>query len=392
MNDFNFQNLLSPISPRDFLSEYWEEKPLVLSRKSDEYYRNLFSIQDIDSVFLFSKPQPPDIRVVANQKECLPSSYLKPNGELNLNQLYKAYHEGHTLIVNGLQRFWQPLAAFCNQLQNYLNHNVVANMYFSPQQSKGLHPHYDTHDVFVLQVDGAKHWEIHQPTQPVPLLNTFQPVIPEKELGDPIYSVKLEPGDLLYIPRGFVHHAATQDTFSLHLTIGIYPHQWLDLIISAVTSLAMRDVRFRKALPVGFLDQPKQYEALGQNLQELIEILANRGNVGEALALLNDGQIRQTIPVATGQFAQMNRLDVITSESNLIRRSDLRCRVMDQLFSMSLQFPGNTITFPYSHKEALYTIAQSTQAFTVASLPELASEQQVQLARRLVRAGLLQII
>jgi ribosomal protein L16 Arg81 hydroxylase len=391
-NRFDLAKLLFPITPEQFFQEYWEQQPLVLPRKKPGYYQELFSVQDIDSVLLHSKPHPPDIRVVANQQELLPSKYLKEDGGLNLNQLYKAYNDGHTIVINGLQRFWQPLALFCNHVQDFLNHGVVANLYFSPKQSKGLHPHYDTHDVFVLQVDGSKQWEVHKPTQPVPFLNSFQPVIPEKTLGEPLYSLCLEPGDLLYMPRGFIHHAATADTFSLHLTLGIYPNQWFDLIVNALTALAMRDVRFRKALPVGFLDHPEQFGELQCHLQELTQILADKGKVEEALSLLYDRQIRQTIPLADGQFAQLNQLDSITPNSRVAKRSGLRCRTIDQLFSMSLQFPGNTINFPYSHRPALEFIETATEPFIAQALPNLDPDQQVTLVSRLIKGGLLQIV
>ena len=155
---FDFAKLVNPIELDTFFQEYWESKPLHLSMSY------------------------PEIRVVANQQELLPAKYAKAENSLNLNQLYKAYYEDHTIVINGLNKFWHPLAVFCSDLQNFLHHTAVANMYLSPPNSKGLHPHYDTHDVFVLQVEGAKNWEVYAPIQATPLVNSFQPVIPEQQL------------------------------------------------------------------------------------------------------------------------------------------------------------------------------------------------------------------
>jgi acyl-CoA dehydrogenase len=37
----------------------------------------------------------------------------------------------------------------------------------------------------------------------------------------------MKPGDVLYMPRGFYHEAATLAGHSLHLTIGLYPATWI---------------------------------------------------------------------------------------------------------------------------------------------------------------------
>jgi ribosomal protein L16 Arg81 hydroxylase len=392
MKQFSLEQLLSPIDSESFFQDYWETQPLIIPRNETGYYQQLFSVEAIDSVLLCSRFQPSDIRVVANQQEMLPAKYFKEEGSLNLNQLYKAYHEGHTLVVNGLQRFWQPLAIFCQGLQDFLNHAIVANLYFSPPQSQGLKPHYDTHDVFVLQIDGSKHWEIYPPTQPIPFLNSFQPVIPDTQLGEPLERICLQPGDLLYMPRGYIHQAVTTDSFSLHLTVSVYPTQWFDLIVNALTSLTLRDVRFRRALPIGFLDRPDLTPELQVYLQDLLDTLANKAKVEEAMGLLSDRLIRQTIPVADGQFSQLNQLGHIQLDTRVKKRSGMRCQVLDHLFSLSLQFPGNTIKFPCSHLSALLFIDQAQQPFTAQDLPELEAEQQLKLVTRLVQSGLLQTI
>ena len=112
---FDFAKIVNPIDLDTFFQEYWESKPLHLSMSY------------------------PEIRVVVNQQELLPAKYTKAD-RLNLNQLYKAYHEDHTIVINRLNKFWHPLAVFCSDLQNFLHHTAVANMYLSPPNSKGLHP------------------------------------------------------------------------------------------------------------------------------------------------------------------------------------------------------------------------------------------------------------
>lgn len=392
VEDFDFARLIYPIEPDTFFREYWEQRPLILSRKEPGYYSELFSIKDLDSVLFFTRPKPPEIRVVQNQQELLPDKYVKPDGSLNLNQLYKVYYEGHTLVVNGLQQFWKPLAIFCRNLQSFLNHAVVANTYLSPKNSKGLQPHFDTHDVFVLQVEGSKHWQIYDAFQPVPLLGSFQPVIPEEKLGKPLHSVCLEAGDLLYMPRGFIHHAATSESSSLHLTIGVYPTQWFDLMVSALQAVSMKDARFRKALPVGFLDRREMMAYLKDQLQELTELLSKEAQIEEAVESLVEHFIRQTTPVPDGHFTEVDDVDCIDLDTTVAKRPGMRCRIIRQGSSVSIQFPGNTVKGQSHIEPALRFIADAAGAFTVREIPDtLTDDGKVVLVRRLVRGGLLRV-
>jgi len=183
VSGFDLERLLDPKPVDSFLAEDWERKPLHLGGRQASFYRPLFSSAELERVLYYAKPRPPDLRVVAQQKDLLPDRFVTTEGELQLNQLYKAYDEGHTLIVNGLHRFSAPLAALVAGLQQRLSHVVLANCYLSPAGSKALLPHYDTHDVFVLQIEGQKRWWIHEAPVESPLLKSFQPVFPEASLG-----------------------------------------------------------------------------------------------------------------------------------------------------------------------------------------------------------------
>ena len=48
MSEFNFDSLIAPILSERFFSEFWETKPLRISRKQCDYYAPLVSGDDID--------------------------------------------------------------------------------------------------------------------------------------------------------------------------------------------------------------------------------------------------------------------------------------------------------------------------------------------------------
>ena len=78
---------------------------------------------------------------------------------------------GATIVLQALHHTWLPLARFCRELEAELGAGVQANSYYTPRRSQGFAVHHDTHDVFVLQVAGEKHWRVYDPLLELPLKN-----------------------------------------------------------------------------------------------------------------------------------------------------------------------------------------------------------------------------
>ena len=93
------------------------------------------------------------------------------------------------------------------------------------RSSRGFDPHYDVHDVFVLQTSGHKHWTVHEPVHADPLASQpwtdHRDAIAQRVKDEPVIDTVLSPGDALYLPRGWVHSARALGALSIHLTIGV---------------------------------------------------------------------------------------------------------------------------------------------------------------------------
>jgi ribosomal protein L16 Arg81 hydroxylase len=394
MTAFSFDRIIAPCDPATFLSQYWEAKPLHLARKDAEYYSALFSSVELEAVLQYVRPQPPDLRVVLEQVELPASKYVNADGSLNMNQLYKAYGEGHTMVVNSLQRFVPKLALLCRQLQELTNFPVEFNVYLTPASAHGLHPHYDTHDVFVLQIEGKKTWSLYGSAQECPLLGTFQPVIPVAILPTLERVVELEAGDLLYLPRGHIHDAETSNEHSMHITIGIYPTQWVDLLSTALTNLSLKDVRFRKAVPFGYLNDDSARPQMDLQLQQLIEAFADSSAVELLYESQTDQLIRKALPLADGHFASIDAASkTLNLKSRMLKRPNMRCRVTEEGNEVRIHFPGNTIKAGVDYRDAFLFVATSDAAFEVNALPDsLDPGRKIILVQRLIRGGLLQLV
>jgi lysine-specific demethylase/histidyl-hydroxylase NO66 len=76
--------------------------------------------------------------------------------------------------------------------------------------TQGFAPHWDDIEAFVLQLEGKKRWQVYAPRSEEETLPRYSSRdLSTEELGEPVLDVTLEPGDLLYFPRGWVRLSVT---------------------------------------------------------------------------------------------------------------------------------------------------------------------------------------
>ncbi|KAF8032172.1 hypothetical protein BT93_D1183 [Corymbia citriodora subsp. variegata] len=162
----------------------------------------------------------------------------------SLDDVYRcneAYKDGYTVAMRGLEFRFKSIAAITEGLACLFGQpSVGANLYLTPRNSQGLARHYDDHCVLVCQLIGTKQWTISSPRNKL-LPRLYEPL--DGSQGSNVDTVPnactqilLKEGDILYIPRGYVHEAHTTNDvqedsagLSLHLTLAIEveaPFQW----------------------------------------------------------------------------------------------------------------------------------------------------------------------
>jgi ribosomal protein L16 Arg81 hydroxylase len=273
----DFAALLAPALPADFFREHWERKPLHLSRGDAHYYDGVLTNHDLESIISSADLRYPAIQLARDGGYVPPETYTKNiqqgreffNGVPDVAQIQSEYRSGATIVLLALHRTWAPLRELCESLENDLTHLVHANAYLTPENSPGFAPHYDTHEVFVLQVAGSKRWRVFQP--PLALPHHTQPFTPKGYVPRPLLELELKQGDLLYLPRGYVHAAHTSQAHSAHVTIGISVYTWVELISELMAS-SKEIHQFRTALPPGFARR----EEMKKTLKEVLAVGARR--------------------------------------------------------------------------------------------------------------------
>jgi bifunctional lysine-specific demethylase and histidyl-hydroxylase NO66 len=155
--------------------------------------------------------------------------------------------------------FNPSVASTLTALEDYLGVFTGSNSYLTPAGSQGFAPHWDDIDAFLLQLEGTKLWKVYAPRCDEETLPRFpsRNMSPE-ELPPPVLEVALKPGELLYMPRGWVHQAvASPEASSFHITISAAQRcTWIDyfekLLPIALKEVAKRDFTMRRTVPRGY--------------------------------------------------------------------------------------------------------------------------------------------
>lgn len=391
----NFSNLIQPINIEDFAANYWEKQVLHIQRNNPDFFFSLFSIEDLDKVLEYNRPHGSSLKVVKSNQPMNSTVYENQDGSLNLNQLYTAYVDGYSILINGIQRFWEPIKMLMESLRNDISHNASANLYLTPENEKAFSPHYDSHDVFALQISGEKHWILYDETHlKTPLLNSYQPTFQREQLTG-AREITMRAGDILYMPRGVPHEAYTTDKSSMHITVGIQSVQWIDFITKSLLNLSQKHIELRKALPIGFLNSDNENLLSTDEELDFINILQQvfqKENIAGSLNILGEEFRTKEQPKPDGHFSSLDRLNHIHLESQLSKREGLTSKVTNSASGARISFQGNTIKGPSQIVNTLVFISQQEGIFSVKDIPFLNNENKLKLAKRLVRGGLLKVL
>lgn len=201
----------------------------------------------------------------------------------------QALLDGASCVVNHAEYVWAPFTELCTQLRRELLH-VYCNTYVTPRDSQAVRAHADDRDVFVLQLLGRKHWRVYA-NPPIPLPYPDEQVgknglpVPESVLAaEPLIDFELGPGDVLYMPRGFVHEARCGTEASWHATLAVATHDWTWARVFASSVARYLDLEesghWREAVPLSLgmplhaRDNEKTVnEAVASELERLVDLV-----------------------------------------------------------------------------------------------------------------------
>jgi lysine-specific demethylase/histidyl-hydroxylase NO66 len=394
------------LEPERFADAHWGRAPL-LSRAHDlaatgapAGFEDLLGVDDVDDLLSRRGLRTPFLRM-AKDGQVLPASRFTGAGGAGAEirdqvldeRVFDLYADGATLVLQGLHRMWPPLVDFAGRLAGELAVPVQANAYLTPGGNRGFDPHYDTHDVFVLQVAGRKRWRVHEPVLPDPLepqpWGGHADEVSATAEGPPALDVVLAPGDVLYLPRGWLHAAAALGERSLHLTLGLHAPT-RHTLVQALLALAAEEPALRAGLRMG-LDVTDP-ETLEPELARAVTAL--RDWLGDADPATVAARLATTVwpatrPAPMRPLAQAAALERLDADTLLAPRRGLRWRMARRgVDRVELLLADRTLSLPAMCEPAVRALLAAAPAIAVRDLPGLDPADRLVLARRLLREAI----
>ncbi len=274
-----------------FFAKAYEREALIVHHNTPMRFDGLISIDDVDRIVTSTDLKEGQLALADASRE-MPNDYVDSSGYIDRGIVADRYRGGATIILNQAHQFDPKLARLCRGLENVFSSHVQANLYLTPPNAQGFRTHYDNHDVLVIQVEGEKAWRLYDTPIEAPFRGEgFEPG--KYETGELRQEFVLKAGDCAYVPRGLMHDALTAgDAASLHVTVGLITRTWADLMLEAVSEVALRTPELRRSLPAGYAQRGFDRTAANAELQKLGAILARELKLDPALDLMIDTFIR----------------------------------------------------------------------------------------------------
>ena len=390
---FSFRWLIEPITPAAFFEHYYERKPLQIEGRDAGKFGSLLSVAAIDRYLATSSPRFPDVFMVDAAREVKSEDYSFPNseptGRIDLPRAYQLFESGSTISLSHMHERLPELAALCRAVEETFSAHFQTNIYLSPPHAQGFKIHFDSHDVFVLQVSGSKQWTIYDTLIELPLHG--QAYEHDRHMpGSPTGELTLKAGDVFYCPRGLFHSARSTDEILLHITLGLIGKTWADVMVEAVSEACLASPAFRANLPVGFARSGFERGRAEATFRSLLETFARSANLGPILDRFAENFVTSRHPALDGRLRELDNASPISAESRVAARPHLVYLLREENDQLVILFGSTKISLPSFTREAVTFALNGTPSFVVRDLPgQLDDAGKVVLVRRLIKEGLL---
>ncbi len=201
--------LLNNLTPDEFLSEYWQKKPLLI-RQAIPDFNGLLSPEELAGL---ACEEGVESRIIQQQE----AHWHVENGPFSEDDFTTMPEQDWTLLVQSVNHHLPEAAALLSQF-NFIPHARLDDLMISYAPTGGsVGAHVDSYDVFLLQGSGTRRWKISRQSdtsfiegEPIKVLAHFEA---EEEW-------LLEPGDMLYLPPSIAHHGISETQDCMTYSIG----------------------------------------------------------------------------------------------------------------------------------------------------------------------------
>lgn len=380
--------LLGEEGVRTFRESIWEQATTVIASDGLTCLGADWPIVDEITEILAAVDIPSSNLDLADGSQPLAKGAYAPGGVIDRGKVLTLHDEGATIILRAAHRWSARLRRICAAIEWDFGFPTQANIYLTPPGRKSTPPHWDTHDLFIAQIAGAKTWRIYSSEHPLPL-DSQRFSAEEFGVGPLEREIRLLAREVLYVPRGAIHEPVA-DSYSIHVSFGVLVSRWSDLLLTLVSEVAEQDPRLRRALslPAGTFDQQVN-DVLVEHLLFAIDALKQR----EACISAVKRHVASLLPRHTedrrSQF-QSSFAPVAIARTGLRRASSVYVATDATDSRLHVQWKHGQFSVPDRHQELIEHIV-SGDVFTLDTTSHAAEEERA-FCHALVRDGFLEYV
>jgi 50S ribosomal protein L16 3-hydroxylase len=204
-------NILGSISIDTFLSEYWQKKPLLIRNAFPDFISPI----DPDDLAGLAMEEDAESRLIFENGKNGP--WELRNGPFTEEDFASLPEKDWTLLVQAVDQWVPELADMLDYFRFIPKWRLDDIMVSFAPEGGSVGPHFDQYDVFLLQAQGQRHWQVG------PRCNDNSQLVQGTDLKiltniDVSEEWTLNPGDMLYIPPQYAHNGVALNdcmTFSV---------------------------------------------------------------------------------------------------------------------------------------------------------------------------------
>lgn len=376
----------------EFFRTYFNKKVLYRPRGITGDPRQVLSIADMDDIVHQEGMRSSLLRMLGNGVPAIGdqlTSQLEMRREgkaiedaVDPGRIYAHFRAGKTLIHGGLNLTRPNLRTLARSMTERFAAKSEAVAFLTPAGQRGS-THSDPTDVYVIQLEGTKRWQIWptpQVRRPGDDKDSFD------SLPDPVLDLSVQPGDVLYIPYSTPHRASAEGSVSLHVTVVAGPRTWAHHLMSAVQDILHNSPEF--------WDTPYLDDTSPEEMAPKIEQLIGRLRAVDTAAALEraqrDGRAFRGVRQAA-LFQEMAAADGIDADTKLLAVDGAATFREGADGTAQVTILGNTLAMPPAAAAALRSASTSVPFPAGEFLPGADFRRSLPVARQLLRLGALRI-
>jgi bifunctional lysine-specific demethylase and histidyl-hydroxylase NO66 len=272
---------LAPYTSAEFETAYIDKNRLIISRDDPSYFKDVVNVDHIDELITSIRIPSTNLNLAQDDVPLALDKYCIGDTFVDKPSMLKLHEGGATIILRSVEQ-WSPSINRLRILaEEFYKCECQINVYVTPPGQKSTPPHWDTHDLVVMQIAGSKKWRLFEG-------NRTRPLADERfKIGVDYVSkhheeVVLHAGDTLYLPSGSIHEPIAE-TYSIHISIGIQKVRWYDAFNIALRLLAQQEGSLLRE------NVPKLGESVATNPKLIadLELLTDPSLLAKAISILH---------------------------------------------------------------------------------------------------------